>query len=190
MRKFKRRGDVITTQLSNYEVELLSSLVEQLIEVVTGGEPELQNQKPLADPFEELARDLQPDPDAPETPEDPVVRRLFPDAYPHDAAASSDFRRFTERELRNKKVTDARTVLSRLAETRRGSAPLRIPAEEVDAWLRTLTSLRLSVATRLGITDVEAAEELAQLPDSDPRAFLVSVYDWLGFAQETLVLAL
>ena len=28
------------------------------------------------------------------------------------------------------------------------------------------------------------------LPDDDPRAFMVSVYDWLGFAQETLIAAL
>ncbi len=31
---------------------------------------------------------------------------------------------------------------------------------------------------------------LADLPEDDPRSFLVSVYDWLGFAQETMVNAL
>jgi hypothetical protein len=50
--------------------------------------------------------------------------------------------------------------------------------------------VRLAVATRLGITDAETAERLADLPDDDPRSFLVSVYDWLGFAQETMVNAL
>ncbi|MDX6322618.1 MAG: hypothetical protein QOF52_2476, partial [Propionibacteriaceae bacterium] len=38
--------------------------------------------------------------------------------------------------------------------------------------------------------DAESADELAELPEDDPRAFMVSVYDWLGFAQETLVTAL
>ena len=47
--------------------------------------------------------------------------------------------------------------------------------------------MRIAVATRLGITDAESAEELADLPDDDPRVFMVSVYDWLGFAQETLI---
>ena len=61
---------------------------------------------------------------------------------------------------------------------------------EVDVWLRTLTSLRLAVATRLGITDAESADELAMLPDEDPRAFMASIYDWLGFAQETLISAI
>ena len=31
---------------------------------------------------------------------------------------------------------------------------------------------------------------MSQLPDDDPRAYMVSVYDWLGFAQETLIAAL
>ena len=33
-------------------------------------------------------------------------------------------------------------------------------------------------------------DPLAELPDEDPRSFMVSVYDWLGFAQETLIAAL
>jgi hypothetical protein len=60
----------------------------------------------------------------------------------------------------------------------------------VESWRRTLTSVRLAVATRLGIRDAAAADQLAELPDDDPRSFMVSVYDWLGFAQETLISAL
>jgi len=55
---------------------------------------------------------------------------------------------------------------------------------------RTLTSVRLAVATRLGISDADTANELAELPEEDPRSFMVSVYDWLGFAQETMISAL
>ena len=84
----------------------------------------------------------------------------------------------------------AQVVLRRLSETEQGARDVRIPADEVDQWLRTLTSVRLAVATRLGITDTESAEELAELPETDPRAFMLSVYDWLGFAQETLISAL
>jgi hypothetical protein len=78
-------------------------------------------------------------------------------------------------------------VLRHLEATEGGRHELRIPVEEVGAWLRALTSLRLAVAGRLGITDNDSAEEVSEVPDDDPRAFLVSVYDWLGFAQETLV---
>ena len=191
MRKFNRRRGVISSRLSSYEVDLLTSLVGQLVELVSDGEPE-QYAAPAQgdDAFERLVRDLQADPDEPEVSEDPVVRRLFPNAYPHDESASSDFRRFTERDLRSKKVADAEVVLAALARTAQGSHDLRIDPAEGDAWLRTLTGVRLAVATRLGITDADSAEELAELPEEDPRSFMVSVYDWLGFAQETLIAAL
>lgn len=180
----------MATHLSGYEVELLTSLVSQLVEMISDGEPESFVQSEDADPFELWAQDLAGEPDQPETHDDPVLRRLFPDAYPHDARASSDFRRFTERELKSKKIADAHQVLDRLARTEQGTRELRVPAEEVQAWLRTLTSVRIAVATRLGITDADSADELAALPDDDPRAFMASVYDWLGFAQETMISAL
>lgn len=190
MRKFRRKGRAVVTRLSPYEVELLSSLVSQLVEMISDGEPETFQQPADADPFELWAQDLDGNPDQPEVHEDPVLQRLFPDAYPHDARASSDFRRFTERELKAKKIADAQVVLDRLAGTEYGVRDLRVPAEEIQAWLRTLTSVRIAVATRLGITDAEAAEELSLLREDDPRAFMASVYDWLGFAQETMISAL
>ena len=191
MRKFARKRGMITTSLSAYEVELLTSLVKQLVELVSDGEPGGFSARPEpTDAFEALVADMQVAPDEPEISEDPVLNRLFPSAYPQDAAASSDFRRFTERDLRAEKVAEAQVVLDRLEATDLGARDLKIPRAEVEAWLRTLTSVRLAVATRLGITDAETAEPLADLPEDDPRSFLVSVYDWLGFAQETMVNAL
>ena len=191
MKKFKRRGGVISTHLSDYEVELLRSLVSQLVEVVSEGQPqEFESAAEPVDPFEAWAQEMEADPEPTEQPADPVLQRLFPNAYPDDPVASSDFRRFTERDLRAKKVTEAQVVLQRLEATAPGASEIRIPADEVDVWLRTLTSVRLAVATRLGITDAESAEALADLPETDPRAFMMSVYDWLGFAEETLISAL
>ena len=182
---------MISTHLSSYEVELLSSLVSQLVDMVSDGEPAAyQAEEEPSDPFTAWAQDLEADPSEPEVSEDPVLQRLFPNPYPHDPEAASDFRRFTERDLKTKKIAEAQVVLDRLADTRQGVADLRIPTEEVDPWLRTLTSVRIAVATRLGITDAEAAEQLAELPEDDPRAFMLSVYDWLGFAEETLITAL
>jgi len=191
VKRFERRSRFLSARLSRYEVELLTSLVRQLVELVSDGEPEgFQPTPAAADPFEQLPKDLQIDPDEPEISDDPVLRRLFPNAYPHDAAASSDFRRFTERGLKTKKVLEAQLVLDRLAATQDGVRRLQIPYEEAEAWLRTLTGVRLAVATRLGITDADSAEQLAELSDDDPRAFMLSVYEWLGFAQETLIEAL
>ena len=191
MKKFSRRKGLVTTSLSGFEVELLSSLVSQLVELVSDGDPERYEASTAgADPFERLVRDLQAEPDAPEVSDDPVLRRLFPNAYPHDDKASADFRRFTEHDLRGKKVDDAQIVLRDLARTNGGTQDLRIDPTDGQAWLRTLTAVRIAVATRLGITDAESAEELAELPDEDPRSYLMSVYDWLGFAQETLISSL
>jgi hypothetical protein len=190
MKKFHRRRGMIVTQLSPYEVQLLASLIMQLIELVSDGEPEgFATTAQADDPFEEIVRDLE-EPDEPGPLEDPVLKRLFPDAYPDDLVAAADFRRFTERNLKAMKVAEARVVLDRLATTELGTRDLKIPADEVESWLRTLTSVRLAVATRLGIKDAQDADELAVLPDDDPRSFMVSVYDWLGFAQETLISAL
>jgi len=188
VKKFSRRRGVLTTTFSGYEVELLTSLILQLVELVSDGKPE-EYLSPAPDAFDELVRDLE-EPGIRSEPEDPVLRRLFPTAYPQDAGAAADFRRFTERDLRSKKITDASVVLRRLAETEQGAHPLRIPLAETESWLRTLTSVRLAVATRLGITDAAAADALNDLPEEDPRSFLVSVYDWLGFAEETLISAM
>lgn len=192
MKKFKRSHGVISSHLEPYEVELLESLVGQLVELVDDGSAreDPADTAPSDDPFELWARDLQVDPDEPEVPEDPVLQRLFPNAYPHDSAASSDFRRFTERDLRQRKVDAASVVLADLAATESGTRPLEIDPERATAWLKTLTSLRLSLAARLGIDDDDSSDELHELSEEDPRSFLVSVYDWLGFAQETLIHAL
>lgn len=191
MKKFRRKSGHLVTQLSEAEVELLTSMVEQLVDLVSDGEPaDFTKAEPAADPFEQWSRELAADPDVTEPGDDPVLRRLFPDAYADDPEAAADFRRFTERDLRTKKVGEAAAVLAGLEATRYGRHELRIPVEDAEVWLRTLNSLRLAVAVRLGITDSSVAEELAEIPDDDPRAFMSSVYDWLSFAQETLISAL
>lgn len=187
---------MIVTQLSADEVDLLTSLVGQLVEMVSDGQPEqLGGQSGTGDasaesddPFEQWARELEPE--QPSIPDDPALQRLFPTAYPDDSDAAADFRRYTERDLRATKVSEANAVLNRLAETEQGRHQLRIPPDEEDAWLRTLTSVRLAVASRLGVKDAAAATELASVEPSDPRAFMASVYEWLGFAQETMIMAM
>lgn len=199
MHKFKRRGGVISTDLSADEVGMLQSLLHELVDLVggdaespgpeqTGAGPSSGGQDP-DDPFAAWAAEFADD-EPVEPPDDPVLRRLLPDAYPNDPKASAEFRRFTDRDLRRKKIADAEVALRHLAETGGGQQDLRIPVEESGSWLRVLTSLRLAVAGRLGISDSASADAITLISDDDPRAFLVSVYDWLGFAQETLVLAL
>ena len=137
------------------------------------------------DPLDDLARLLgQTGPATP--PDDPVLARLLPDAYTGDAEAAGDFRRFTERELRDGKAAAARTVLATLpAEGGR----VRLSEEEAQVWLRALNDVRLALGVRLSITE-DFEIRTKDLDPADPRSAYMWIYDWLTYLQETLVRAL
>jgi hypothetical protein len=116
-------------------------------------------------------------------PQDPALARLLPDAYADDRDRAQEFRRFTEDEIRQGKREAARAVL--------GSLPAqggRVVLDEslTDAWLGALNDLRLTLGTRLGVTE-ESYTEIEGLDPMSARARQLSVYLWLGWLQETLV---
>jgi Domain of unknown function (DUF2017) len=119
-------------------------------------------------------------------PDDPVLARLFPDAYGDDAEAAGDFRRYTEQGLRDGKVAAARTVLATLPDS---GGRIRLSAGDGEAWLRALNDVRLALGVLLGITE-DYESELANVTATDPRSAYLQVYDWLTFLQETLVRSL
>lgn len=112
---------------------------------------------------------------------DPAVLRLLPDAYPDDADASAEFRRFTADGLAERKVANANRVAADLASAAAASAAttVKLDAQAAQAWIRTLTDIRLTIASRLGI------EQDSDLGSEDP--VLLDLYDWLGFVQGSLV---
>ncbi|MBD0709882.1 MULTISPECIES: DUF2017 domain-containing protein [unclassified Streptomyces] len=188
-------GGGAAVALDEVEISILRSLAVQLMELIgPGDEPE-----PDADPLAALFAEGPSEP-----PSDPALRRLFPDAYGDDSeelrAAASDFRRFTENDLRARKRQDALVVVRALdglaaggfdgsggREGGDGGAVLKLTPEESRAWLGALNDLRLTIATRLEITEDEESERLYRLPDSDPRKPMVMAYLWLGALQESLV---
>ncbi len=109
---------------------------------------------------------------------DPAVVRMLPDAYPGDPASSAEFRRYTATGLIDRKVANADTVMVSLSSAIE-SGEVRLDRQQAMAWLRCLTDIRLSLATRLGI------ERDDQEPDGD--SVLQEIYDWLGFLQNSLV---
>jgi hypothetical protein len=175
-----RRGITgrITLRADEVERGILADVVAQLVEFVT---PE---DDPSTDP---LARLVGIDPEA-ERPDDPALARLFPDAYPDDEEAADEFRRFTERSLRETKLANAAVVLDSLARAD-GESKLVLTDDESRAWLGTLNDLRLTLGSRLGIEE-ESHEFFASLPEDHPAFAVFHVYDWLTFLQETLVQAL
>ena len=134
----------------------------------------------------------------PETePDDPVLARLFPTAYPDDAEASAEFRRFTEGGLRDGKANAAIAIIDGLEEaglpqelTEDGlMIDVELDEPTAETWLRSFTDVRLALASRLGIE--EGDEQFwYDLPDEDPRSQAHDIYEWVGYLQETLVDAL
>ncbi|GGH39173.1 DUF2017 family protein [Microbacterium album] len=136
----------------------------------------------LADLVRQFADIVDSTPSAP----DPAVERLTPDAYPEDPETSREFRAVTRSDLLRRRAHDARVVLDDLARVERTEdqlAPVDVSleGESIESWLRTLTSLRLVIATRLGITDEDHPHD-----PEDPR---YGVYDWLGYRLEGLIQA-
>lgn len=121
--------------------------------------------------------------------EDAAVSRLVPDAYPEDPDASAAFAESTQAELLDRRERDAavvRTALEAftapLENEDDATAPLDvvIPDADLDAWLRTLSAMRLVMASRLGID----ADD-----DHDPEDPRYAVYDWLGYRLDGLITA-
>jgi hypothetical protein len=182
---FRRTRDgAFTCTLHGAEADLLRSLVSQLLELVADGEP-TPRPDALADPLAEVL-DLA----SPEPPSDPVLHRLFPDAYA-EAPAASDFRRYTERGLREVKRRAALVVLTDLDRSepqRDGRRLVRVGAADAEGWMRALTDLRLALGTRLGVQqDVEPDFDADDR--DDPRRYVYGVYEWLGWLQDSLVRA-
>ncbi|MFJ4715698.1 DUF2017 domain-containing protein [Streptomyces sp. NPDC088785] len=186
-------GGGAAVALDEVEISIIRSLAVQLLELIGPGPGGEVSDDPLAELFAEGPS---------EPPADPVLHRLFPDAYggpgaPEGRAAqdefqahSAEFRRFTENDLRAGKRDDALAVvrsLDGLGPVAGAGAVLQLTPEDSVRWMRALNDLRLAIGTRLDITDEEDTDLLYRLPDEDPRKPMVMAYLWLGGLQETLV---
>ncbi|GAA4266521.1 DUF2017 domain-containing protein [Frondihabitans peucedani] len=112
---------------------------------------------------------------------DPALERLLPPGYTGDDEAGAEFRRLTVDDLTAGKIANARALIASIDTDRR--TPLA--PEAAQAWLRSLTDLRLTLGSRLGVTN-------DGVPHPADRSGLVlrDVYEWLGYVQESLVRAL
>jgi len=188
-------GGGAAVALDEVEISILRSLAVQLAELIGPGDQPAGATDPLDALFAE-------GPTKP--PSDPALARLFPDAYgvpdqelEGDAekevrAASAEFRRYTENDLRARKRDDALAMVRDLDSLSAGPAAkdqvvLELAPQKCRQWLGALNDLRLAIGTRLEVTDDDDGGELLGLPDSDPRKPMVMAYFWLGGLQETLI---
>ncbi|TFD60275.1 DUF2017 family protein [Cryobacterium suzukii] len=126
---------------------------------------------------------------------DGVFGRLLPDAYRDDDEAAAEFRRFTATGLLERKAQNAQIVLDSLAAGEPDAATpdsedrqpvtVSVDPDAVQAWLRSLTDLRLTLADRLQISP-DGVVNLA----TEDTPFLRELYEWLGMLQEELVYAI
>lgn len=184
----RRRRGGITATFEPAEAHVLASLAGQVVELLRDRHgTEESSADPLGSAIGIGGPSLPPD--------DPVLRRLLPDAYRDDDEDAAEFRRFTEKSLTSAKVANAERLIATLVDG--GLDPDDEGADEVEvelgdadvqAWLRSLTDVRLSLAVRLGIETDEDTEHVHHREDEGVRA-MADVYDWLGWVQESLIAA-
>lgn len=146
-------------------------------------------------------------------PEDPALRRLFPDAYRDDPERTAEFRRLTECDLRATRSSRLRTLAAVLAAASGRPGPeamgtgaddlveMRVPVAQAPQVVAALTDLRLVMAERLGVQTSDDADALVRLVTrpweqdaSDPRRattrLRATLYLMLGVLQDTLLEAM
>ena len=184
--KRRRRGGIVAT-FDPAEATVLANLAGQVIELLRD-----RNGVQVSETDTLLGELGMMGPSQP--PEDPVLKRLLPDAYRDDPDDAAEFRRFTETSLTSAKVANAEGLMSSLVTgglDDLSDEPIEVELDpgSVQAWLRALTDIRLSLAVRLGLETDEDAMLLEN--SSDPAVVAMGeLYDWLGYVQESLVQSL
>ncbi|HEY4269088.1 MAG TPA: DUF2017 family protein [Galbitalea sp.] len=117
--------------------------------------------------------------------DDPVLDRLLPDAYRDAPADAAEYRRFTEAELADDKIAGSLALADAFTgEVVKKHVTVRFEPPEAFAALRSLTDIRLALATRIGVDD----DGLPSASGADV-GLTFAIYNWLGGVQESLVRA-
>lgn len=202
-------------ELSSHERRLLSSLCADVIQLLeergtevsadadSGADPERdsvasESEAPagrgagLMDDslFEHFSAELSGlgEEDELHAPEDPVVRRLLPDAS-EDGDEAAQFRRLAESSLRESKIADLRAARLMLE-----NSTVQVSEENAPVLGRALNDLRLTLATRLGIENESDAENVHRQAVSgrvkDTATFMAEIYTFVTWLQESLFAAM
>lgn len=170
MKFFERIRGRFVTIIDPIEAQVITQLVGQVRELLTNS----------ADSATDSATDS-----AVDEPRDAAVLRLLPDAYSDDHEAAAEFRRFTAAGLAEKKMRNADVVTLDLARSAASATPTTVELDgaSVQAWLRSLTDVRLVLAHRLGIE----TDDAERATTNDNELMIGDLYDWLGWVQGSLV---
>jgi uncharacterized protein DUF2017 len=155
----RRRDGGVEVTLSEPEFELIRTVVEQMGAIL----------------------------DAPD--EARHTERLFPPAYLDDAEAQDEYSRLMKDDLLDGKRRSLGTVAGTLdrVDAKRAGMRVRLSADEAQDWLAVLNDARLTLGTRLAITQ-ESYE--AEIDPESPDALAHDVFRYLGYVEEYLLDAL
>jgi len=112
-----------------------------------------------------------------ETPEQ--IPRLLPPAYSDDEEAQAEYARLMTDELVDGK---RRALASMEATLERGAK--RLTQEEAEDWLAVLNDARLTLGTRLDVTEETYDKDI---DPADSEAAALEVFRYLGYLEEWLV---
>ena len=175
---FHRHGEnAFIAQFSESEREVLTNLVEQILELL-GERTDNHVDDPLAAMVGITTHDSPP--------EDEVLLRLLPNAYA-DQVDASEFRRYTESTLRQKKQAHAMAMRMHLNSAVDGI--VEVDHDGANAWLGAMNDVRLALGVRLKVEE-NTQQDLELLAPDDPMRGVYAVYSWLGWLQESLISAL
>ena len=165
---FRRRRGAIEAALDPGEAELLRGLCRQLSDLLDAGQ----------------------DPEGPGG-ADPALERLFPRAYldPTEEEAEAEWQRLVHGDLmdgRRRALAAMEQGLARGLDTR-GRLVVTLTDEEAEAWLAVLNDARLTLGSRLEVTE---DFDLSGLDPADPETAPYAIYWWLGLMEERLVAVL
>lgn len=122
-------------------------------------------------------------------PTDRATRRLLPDADPDDAEASLEFRRLSERGIRESKIGALREAALLLE-----AGNVLLSDQTAPRFAAALNDVRLVLAERLGLEDEEDAARIHAQDDwskaESVDEYLALVYNFVTWLQESLMQAL
>ena len=129
------------------------------------------------------------------TTDDASLRRLFPTAYHNDAKKDAEYQRLMREELLASRLSSIETALKVI------SSSNELSESEVDAFARSINSLRLVIGTSLDIAESDFSDSSdsshsdSEIPDSnqdelaEQKLVQRELYDFLGWLLEWTVSA-
>ncbi|WP_411731087.1 DUF2017 domain-containing protein [Paeniglutamicibacter sp.] len=183
-RAFKSTMRGFSASLEAAERQLLRGLFEDVITLL---EPE---RVPDEDPLWAL---VGLDPNAHKedfaAPSDRATKRLLPDADPDDAVASLEFRRLSERGIRERKIGALREAALLME-----SGSILLNEQTAPRFAAAVNDVRLVLAERLGLESDEDAERIHAQDDWSKAEtvdeYLALVYNFVTWLQESLMQAM